>query len=125
MNMSSEPTKQQLKEIFATCDDSAGPHVLWVDSNGDVKLELVLLDPSAILYPGTKSPAFTGFLFRFNQGNGYVGKDASEDSQHINRMYKELVNEWRKRTHGEPKKRTRTKARKEVPLAAFPVSRWD
>jgi hypothetical protein len=41
MNMNHNPTRAELKRLFAGADDDAGHHVLWVDRAGEVHISVV------------------------------------------------------------------------------------
>lgn len=94
MNLNQNPTKEQLKSLFSSCDDTIGHHVLWVARNGDVALNP---HPSDLISVGTFDHANPDILLRyetFRQGTGYVGQQAAENEKFIERMFKSLQREW-------------------------------
>jgi hypothetical protein len=94
MNLDSNPTTEQLRELIGQCDDTAGDHVLWVEKTGDVVLSRI---------PGHQSPA--GFHHdhpemqmryeTFLAGNEYVGAEAAADEAWVSELFDSLLEEWR------------------------------
>ena len=39
MNLAQNPTRDELNDLFAACDDNAAHHILWVGHNGEVHLD--------------------------------------------------------------------------------------
>ena len=44
MNLKDNPSLDELKEMFASCNDDAGHHVLWVGKSGEVNLSVIPKD---------------------------------------------------------------------------------
>jgi predicted phage gp36 major capsid-like protein len=45
MNLSENPTKEELKALIARSDDNEGDHILWVDRDGDVYCAMRAIAP--------------------------------------------------------------------------------
>ena len=94
VDLTQNPTVEDLANLFAQCDDSAGHHILWVDNSGSVFIDLL---------PEDKTPAwwainFDGkYKFRwetFVRGNGYVGIGAGNDEEYVEKQLKKLIEHW-------------------------------
>ena len=93
MNLNTNPTVEELRELLKRCDDSAGHHVLWVSRAGDVELSHI---------PKTAPPngQLNGqhdmqMCFEtFQAGNEYVGPDAADDKEWLAELFDNLVKEW-------------------------------
>lgn len=93
MNLNQKPTKAQFCALIAAADDEAGHHVLWVDHDGQVNLTLI--EDSVVLSQFSKTHPSVRLRFEvFCEGNGYVGKDASEDDDHVDRYFARLNTDW-------------------------------
>lgn len=93
MNLTSNPTKQQLSALLAQADDEAGHHVLWIDTAGEV--HLTLLDDSISLPDfATAHPTVRVRFETFCAGNSYVGPEAAKDDEHVKRYFNWLLSEW-------------------------------
>ncbi|WP_445369244.1 hypothetical protein ACH5Y9_08280 [Methylomonas sp. BW4-1] len=93
MNMNNNPTIDELKDIFAACDDDAGHHLLWVQKNGDVMLSVV---PEHLTPVGFEE-ATTQMQMRYEtfvQGNKYVGTSAAADQSFMQSIFDSLLKEW-------------------------------
>lgn len=93
MNLNQNPTKEQLKTLFSVCDDTAGHHVLWVSRNGDVALTPLPSKTNPVGFDQL-NPELLLRYETFVQGNGYVGQQASEDENFMDRIFKSLQREW-------------------------------
>ncbi|MCA1857440.1 hypothetical protein LE190_16120 [Massilia oculi] len=98
MNLSQNPTKEQLHSIIAGANDEAGHNILWVDNTGEVRVTLL---PDDITPAGweDKFPSTSLRYETFVQGNGYVGEEAAADPAHIDRLYNSLIREWAQRSN--------------------------
>ncbi|MGO1660098.1 MAG: hypothetical protein ACTHYN_16005 [Marinobacter sp.] len=100
MNLNTSPTKSQLEALISACDDSAGHHVVWVDKNGDVSIDVVPQGLTPIGFEQSK-PSMLMRYETFSCGNDYVGPSAAKDTAHIAEIFESLVKEWLKvRTDG-------------------------
>jgi hypothetical protein len=94
MNLKNNPTKPQLQTLLASCDDNAGPHVIWVGTNGEVYAEAL---PEGLTPAGLAESKGNRIKFRyetFDTGNEYVGKSASHDPMWIDELYGKLLRDW-------------------------------
>ncbi|MEN4168721.1 hypothetical protein [Serratia marcescens] len=94
MNLNNNPTANELSELIAACDDNAGHHVLWVSKSGDVAITLLENNGPIVFEQNTPSMAMR--YETFQQGNDYVGIEASQAQDHVSRLLKDLVDEWSK-----------------------------
>lgn len=92
MNLNNNPTAQQLSQLLSVCNDEAGHHILWVSKSGDVSVTQIN-DISPIGFQES-TPSMAMRYETFQQGNSYVGPDAANDMGHVNRLLKDLINEW-------------------------------
>ena len=93
MNMNQSPTKEELMELLAACDDKAGHHILWVNKAGDVLVTKVPEHLSPAGFEET-TPQMQMRYETFQRGNGYVGKKAAKDQAWVSCMFMSLVSEW-------------------------------
>ena len=99
MNLEDQPTLEQLQAIIAAADDVAGHHVLWVDTRGSVHLSLL---PEG-LGPIGFEESNKSMCLRYetcDPGNGYVGIEAANDLELMERLYSSLLREWPNRLSG-------------------------
>ena len=96
MNLNDNPTLDDLKDIFASCDDDAGHHVLWVDKNGEVNLSVIPKDLTPIGFE-EKTTQMQIRYETFIQGNEYVGKRAAEDQSFMKRIFDSMLKNWTSR----------------------------
>lgn len=93
MNLNQYPTKEQLKALFSSCDDTIGHHVLWVAKNGDVSLAPLPIELTPVGFDQTNPDLLLRYE-TFVQSNGYVGQQAAEDEKFVDRIFKSLQSEW-------------------------------
>jgi hypothetical protein len=94
VNLNQSPTIDQLKIIFASCNDKSAHHILWVDHHGEVQISPLPED----INPSGFSIRFPTVVLRyetFQCGNGYVGQKASEDDPFMQRLLNSLITEWK------------------------------
>lgn len=100
MNMNDTPTADQLRDLLAAKDDQAGNHIVWIDRSGTVHADTLDFETGPI---GFEKAQGTNMLVRYptlDQGNGYVGPDASADDRWIAQLFRELVQGWSERKTG-------------------------
>jgi hypothetical protein len=100
MNLNSNPTAENLRELIRECDDSAGNHVLWVKKTGEVKLSRIPRDQSPIGLEKTHADMQIRFA-TFMAGNEYVGPEAAEDEEWVAELFDSLITKWRQ-ARGKP-----------------------
>ncbi|UNX69477.1 hypothetical protein [Klebsiella aerogenes] len=92
MNLNNNPTAQQLSQLISICDDAAGNHILWVSKTGDVTVtQINNIGPIGF---EQNTPSMAMRYETFQRGNNYVGQDAASDMNYVNRLLKDLINEW-------------------------------
>jgi hypothetical protein len=94
MNLDANPTKEQLRELLAACDDLAGHHALWVSRQGDVRITLF---PRG--WPPPKfnpSPNVQLWHETFPGGMEYVGEKAVANEEWIPELFDALMEQWQK-----------------------------
>jgi hypothetical protein len=98
MNLNSNPTSAQLRELVRQCDDAAGHHILWVSKSGDVEISRIARDQ--VGFEDTHADLQLRFE-TFVAGNEYVGPDAASDDDWISELFENLKGEWEK-ARGKP-----------------------
>lgn len=92
MNLNNNPTATQLSQILSVCNDKAGHHILWVSKAGDVSVTQINGISPIGFEKNTPSMAMRYETFQI--GNDYVGKEASNDNSHIQKLLNDLIREW-------------------------------
>jgi hypothetical protein len=93
VNLNENPSLDELKEMFASCNDDAGHHVLWIDKFGEVNLSVIPKD----LTPAAFQKETTQMQIRneaFIQGSKYVGISASKDQGFMEKIYDNIRKNW-------------------------------
>lgn len=93
MNLDTNPTIEQLRELVRECDDSAGHHVLWVKKSGEVEITRIPRGRT----PAGFEPSHPDMQLRvetFLAGNEYVGPEATEDNDWIAELFERLTTAW-------------------------------
>jgi hypothetical protein len=93
MNLNRTPTAEQLAALLAACNDAAAPHILWTAHDGEVRVTPL---------PDHTTPAAFGerpdLRFRYETylpDNGYVGPTAAADKGYVQKLFDELLRDWR------------------------------
>jgi hypothetical protein len=94
MNLNSNPTIEQLREIIRPVEDSAGHHVLWVKKSGDVELTKIPADQPLAEFEKAHPDMQIRFE-TFQAGNEYVGPEAAEDDEWVSELFDSLLKKWR------------------------------
>ena len=100
MNLNENPSKDQLRELLASCDDNAGHHIIWVDHSGEVHITL--------LPPGQVPAEWTIMMsnkvkFRYETlvcGGGNVGPEASQADKWVDILFNWLQRDWQRDARG-------------------------
>lgn len=95
MNLNAPPTKEQLRQLLAPCNDLAGNHVLWVNNAGDVQLTRVAPDLPYVGFEQTHPDMLLRYE-TFQRGNEYVGPNAAADDEWVSELLESLRREWQK-----------------------------
>ena len=93
MNLNNSPSESELMALLQNCDDNAAHHCLWVNRVGDVQISRI---PDSMTPIGFESatPDMAMRFETFDQGNGYVGREAAEDAGWVKTVFSVLVREW-------------------------------
>jgi len=96
MNLNQNPSVDQLKQLFASVDDEAGHHILWVDLSGNVHLSIIPegLSPVGFQEELKTSNAMKFCLDTFPRGSEDVGVDASKSDEHMDRIFGRVMKAW-------------------------------
>jgi hypothetical protein len=91
-NLNRNPTKDELRALLASRDDTAGHHVLWVAADGEVHITTLprVWPPGEFTPPSNLRLRYETFL----AGNGYVGQEAAEDDDWVDKQFARLLEEW-------------------------------
>lgn len=87
MDLTKNPTSEQLAQLLAAADDNEGHHVLWVDLKGVVHLDLE--ENFDDENPQVRF-RYEGYL----AGNGYTGPEAAADTDHVKELLASLIKDW-------------------------------
>ncbi len=93
MNLSANPTKPQLAELLAKCDDKATPHILWVDHDGEVHITPLPLGVVPVDFG--ERPDLRFRYETFHTGHDYTGPDAAADVEFVDDLFTALVRDWK------------------------------
>lgn len=98
MNLTKNPTIDDLKKLLATKEDTAGDHVIWTDNHGEVHIDTLPEDKG----PGWIStmPMFRLRYETLARENGYVGEQAAKDKNWTEALFATLTRDWKNRLTG-------------------------
>jgi hypothetical protein len=100
MNLSINPSQNDLALLLARVDDDAGHHIIWVAHNGEVHIDTL---PEEMTPPefATKNKEIIKFrLETCDQGNGYTGLSAADDKQWVEILFNGLITNWENNATG-------------------------
>lgn len=100
MNLSDNPTKEQLKALIAHVDDNEGHHILWVNRDGDVNLTLLREDLTPVRFDQTNGAKMKFRLEVLAAGMGYTGPGAAEDEKWMTQVWNRLNSLWSQNYEG-------------------------
>ena len=98
MNLSNNPSKEQLRELLAPCDD-ARSHCCWVDIDGQVHVSQIPDDCSVVSFAAHLRGKMKFRLETFSPGGKCVGPEATADLEWIDKLFGTLTDLWEKRHH--------------------------
>lgn len=93
-------TKDDLRQLLASCDDMEGHHIIWVDHNGNVDITLL---PAKLTPAGWGEMMEDKIKFRYETcqcGNEYVGFEAANNDKWVNELYNSLKKDWEENRKG-------------------------
>jgi len=96
MNLMDNPKQEQLAELLSKCDDEVGNHLLWVDKDGNVRIDLL---DNKHPFHGTHPASWPNAKFRFETyaaGMNYAGLETSRDAKYVKYLYNVLIENWAK-----------------------------
>jgi hypothetical protein len=93
MNLDTNPTVEELRELVRQCDDSTGHHVLWVKKSGDVEITCIPTEQTPHGFEDDH-PEMQVCFEPFLAGNEYVGPDAADDDEWISELFESLKSQW-------------------------------
>ena len=93
MNLNSNPTIEQLRQLIGRGEDAAGHHVLWVKKNGDVDLSRIPKHQTPNEFEKAQKDVQVRFE-PFQAGKEYVGPEAAEDNLWISELFNVLKAKW-------------------------------
>lgn len=100
MNLNDLPTVEDLQDLFANCNDEQYSHILWIDTFGNVRISPILNNLTPAGWTDENKDLIKLRYETFHQGNGYVGKKASEDNAWMQRLFDSLTSNWQNDTTG-------------------------
>ena len=90
MNQKNNPTTIDLAELLMPLNDNASDHITWVDSDGEVHVSKInLVKENAKFWYETLAA-----------GNGYVGPQAANDQEYLEKELDYLKRDWSKDAKG-------------------------
>lgn len=99
MNLNQHPTLGQLIQIIGGVDDNQDSHILYVNKNGDVHLDVFRADTA--FWAGYSDENNLQFVLdTFMIGKGYTGQQAILDAEWMEEVFSELKEHWACRTTG-------------------------
>jgi hypothetical protein len=94
MNLNSNPTLQELRELIARCDDNEGDHLIWVGWDGSVNIQVLtqdLYDDRWIEQNEKRMKFKLGILIK---SKDHVGLNASLDNDWMHSIFDTLLLNW-------------------------------
>lgn len=85
--LSQPNTIQELETLFSACDDTAGHHMLCVDFNGNVRIDIIPKDLTPLGHYEKNKKTIKFRLETFSRGNGYVGPDSIQNDDFLLKVY--------------------------------------
>lgn len=100
MNLSANPTLDQLRHLLAAQDDTTGLHAIWVDNHGNVYISTYIrnTDGSALERMLENSRRFSYRVW--TPESGFVGEEAANDDNWVRELFDDLLKDWQTGTTG-------------------------
>lgn len=92
MNVHTRPAPAELAAVLARCDDRAGPHVLGVARDGDVRVISIAPGESHGDVAGRSELRF--WYEVFPAGCEYTGPSAARDVEYVESLYVAILRDW-------------------------------
>lgn len=100
MNMNRNPTKNELQEILRKCDDDAAHHILWVSYDSEVQISPVPEDLTPVGWAEQNNDKIKWRNETWVRGNKYVGPDAADDDNWVDKLFSHLKKQMELNTTG-------------------------
>ncbi|WP_460952879.1 hypothetical protein [Spirosoma litoris] len=94
MNLNQNPTRDQLKLLLAECDNTRRSHLLYVKSDGDVRIKSFLNYRSYAEWVDDNPDDILLRFEHYDKGQNYVGPVAAQNEPWIERLYNALLDNW-------------------------------
>jgi hypothetical protein len=94
MNLTKDPKESELRNLLALCDDEAGHHIVWVDKQGEVHINVCPEDLTPGSWHQRNRHNVRVRLETLPPGGGYVGREASHDAAWVSRLLEGLQKAW-------------------------------
>jgi hypothetical protein len=95
MNLGKNPTVAELQELLRTADETAGHHMLWVDSTGGVHLDLIPEDLTPAAFEQRIADRLRFRYETYQRWNDLVGSSAAADYEYSRDLFETLCRDWR------------------------------
>ena len=100
MNLSQNPTREQLETLIAGSNDNDGHHILWVERDGEVHLSLLPQDQMPNRFEHQNGAKLKFRLETFGWGMGYTGPVAAQDQKEMTRLFERIMRLWKENFTG-------------------------
>jgi hypothetical protein len=90
MNLKNDPTTIELAELLMPLNDNASDHITWVDSDGEVHISKTSVEKENAKF----------WYETLEAGNGYVGPQAANDQDYLEKELGCLKRDWAKDAEG-------------------------
>lgn len=100
MNLNHNPTLEELKQLVASQQDEKYDHILYVTKAGDVHFAKLGPELVPAEWDEQNEDSYQFRLESFHQGNGYVGPEAAQADDWMQRLMRALLNNWRTKEVG-------------------------
>ncbi len=90
MNLKNDPTTIDLFELLMPLNDNASDHITWVDFDGEVHVSKTDISKEDAKF----------WYETLAAGNGYVGPQAANDQEYLEKELDSLKRDWSKNIKG-------------------------
>jgi len=100
MNLTQNPTIEELKKMVAQCNDDAH-HIVWVSKEGEVNIEA--FQPGRDDHFQWRRENEDNIQFRFSiiaACGGYFGPEAATDDRWMGELFNGVLTHWDKKSRG-------------------------
>ena len=100
LNLKSGFTKDELKQLLASCNDNKGHHIMWVDLDGNVDITLLPSGLSPADWAETMKDKIKFRYETFLRGNAHVGFGTARREEYVDKLYRDVINELKGNKRG-------------------------